>query len=313
MSVEARQELTLFLRREREERNPYGLNPLGETNGHIAGQDDWAVEDTARLLASDKSRLYFREKNSEIRKITRAHQHYLLHDADGWESMRADFSYRSYVGCSFAAKHLNFAYFHGTDLRNAVFAGTQLFRTRFSDADGRRADFRGAYLLGADFTGADLRGADFRRADLTFATFIGAYLDGADFTGARLTDACFDLTVFGAARMPDLPMICPERGAFQGFKTAGGTIVHLLIPEDAKRLSGTGTSCRCDRAEVLAITKPGTGEKAGDVIRSDADPEFVYRIGKTVSVPDFDECRWHQETTGIHFYMTEREAYLYSL
>lgn len=288
MSAEAKEELALFLRREREERNPRGLNPFGETSGHIAGQNDWALKDTAQMLTSDKAHRYFREKGNEIRKAAQAHQRFLARDTSGWESMRADFSYRSYVGCSFVSRNLDFAYFHGSDIRNAILIRAHLFRTRFSDSDGRRADFRESYLRGADFTGSDLRGADFQGADLSFATFIGAYLDGADFEGADITGACFDLAACGSARMPDVPMICPERGAFQGFKTAGGKIVHLLIPEDAKRLSGTETSCRCDRAEVLAITEPGTGEKAGDAVPSNADPDFVYQTGCTVSVPDFD-------------------------
>lgn len=117
----------------------------------------------------------------------------------------------------------------------------------------------------------------------------------------------------------DYPLICPEQGAFIGYK-AGITIsdggkafipclITLYIPEDAKRSSAYGNKCRCDKAKVLNITTFG-GEKRATAI-SQYDPDFIYEVDKEVSVPDFDENRWHECAPGIHFFMSEKEALNY--
>lgn len=115
----------------------------------------------------------------------------------------------------------------------------------------------------------------------------------------------------------DVPylLVCPEQGAFTGYKV-GYTldnyislipcIITLLIPEDARRSSAYTTKCRCDKAKVLDITTFG-GEKRAAAI-SWYDPDFIYEVNKEVSVPDFDEERWHECAPGIHFFMSEKEA-----
>lgn len=85
-------------------------------------------------------------------------------------------------------------------------------------------------------------------------------------------------------------------------------IVKLMIPEDAKRSSATSRKCRCDKAKVLSITKIDGSAYEENNVASDRDPEFIYEIGKEVSVPDFDENRWNECSTGIHFFITRDEA-----
>ena len=41
---------------------------------------------------------------------------------------------------------------------------------------------------------------------------------------------------------------------------------------------------------------------------SDRDENFHYIPGTVVSVSDFDENRWNECSTGIHFYITREEA-----
>jgi len=111
------------------------------------------------------------------------------------------------------------------------------------------------------------------------------------------------------------PLACPEHGAFIGYKI-GYTldnyislipcIITLFIPEDARRSSAYTTKCRCDKAKVLNITTFG-GEKRVAAI-SQYDPDFIYEVDKEISVPDFDEDRWHECAPGIHFFMSEKEA-----
>lgn len=170
-----------------------------------------------------------------------------------------------------------------------------------------------AYLSGANLSGAYLTGADLSWAYLTGANLSGAYLTGADLSRAYLTGA--DLSranLSGAKNIPYIPMACPDSGAFTAWKKAGGKIVKLLIPEDARRSSATGRKCRCDKAVVIAIenldgTAPGIVSVA-----SKRDRNFIYTVGETVSVPDFCEDRFQECTAGIHFFINRQEAVEYS-
>lgn len=48
-----------------------------------------------------------------------------------------------------------------------------------------------------------------------------------------------------------------------------------------------------------------------DVAISKHDSSFVYRIGETVEVTDFDQNRWNECSTGIHFFMNREDAVKY--
>ena len=156
----------------------------------------------------------------------------------------------------------------------------------------RGADLRGANLYEANLYGADLRGADLRGADLR-----GADLRGADLRGAK--------------NVPFIPYVCPDFGIFIGFKKASGYIVVLEIPEDARRLSATGRKCRCDKAKVLQIQNIDGTQANIEAVTSNHDPSFIYRVGELVSVDDFDEDRWNECSTGIHFFINRQEAVEY--
>ena len=153
---------------------------------------------------------------------------------------------------------------------------------------GGRADLCNANLYGANLCGADLRGADLRGADLR----------GAD--------------LYGAKNVPFIPMTCPDSGSFTAWKKAHGHIVKLLIPEDARRSSATGRKCRCDKAVVVAI-ETVSGESAKlDEIASDYDCTFIYKVGETVTEPNFCEDRFKECAEGIHFFINRQEAVDYN-
>ena len=156
-------------------------------------------------------------------------------------------------------------------------------------ADLHGADLSGADLRGADLRGADLRGADLRRADLHGADLHGADLSGADLRRADLHGAkCID-----SAKNIFYPLSCPEKGEYTGFKKANQKIVEIMIPADAKRSSATGRKCRASKAVVISITTLD-GDPAGNEVCSDHDKDFVYRVGETVEVQNFDENRWNE-------------------
>ena len=85
----------------------------------------------------------------------------------------------------------------------------------------------------------------------------------------------------------------------------------LEICADAKRSSATSRKCRCSKAKVLSITNLDGSESGLSEIESDYDEDFIYCVGETVEVPDFDENRWNECTAGIHFFITREEAVKY--
>ena len=167
------------------------------------------------------------------------------------------------------------------------------------DAIRRGADLHSAYLRGTDLRGANLRGANLCDADLCDANLRGADLRGTDLRGADLRDAkgCY--------------LSCPTEGSFIGWKKASGHIVKLRIPEDARRSSATGHKCRCDKAYVMEIQNMDGTKATEDTVRSDYDQNFVYTVGATVEVPDFDDNRWSECALGIHFFIDRRAAVEY--
>lgn len=142
-------------------------------------------------------------------------------------------------------------------------------------------------------------------ADLRWADIRWANLSGADLRKADLSEIRYDeKTAFYA-------MACPEKGSFIGFKKSGGKIVELMITEKAKRSSATTRKCRCSEAVVLSITNIDGTNFDGEKVTSDYDKSFVYEVGKTISVNNFNENRWEECSAGIHFFLTRDEAVRY--
>ena len=233
----------------------------------------------------------------ELELILVKHKHWLNKDCDSWENLYADLS-----GADLSGANLRGADLSGADLSGADLFGANLCGADLRDANLWYADLNGANLSGADLSGADLRGADLHRADLRRAD-----LNGADLNEANLS---------GVKRIPYIYMVCPEEGAFIGWKKAEISkkqmIVKLSIPASAKRLSSTSRKCRCNKAKVLEIYNlDGTVAEERECYSS-YDKNFIYEVGKTVKVDDFDEDRWKECTQGIHFFMNRQEAINYN-
>lgn len=202
----------------------------------------------------------------------------------------------------------------GADLRDADLCGADLRGSNLRcadlcDANLRGSNLRGANLYGANLCDANLRDANLRDADLRGANLRGANLCDADLCGANLYGA--DLRGTDLRDAKGCYLSCPTEGSFIGWKKASGHIVKLRIPEDARRSSATGHKCRCDKAYVMEIQNMDGTKATEDTVRADHDKNFVYTVGATVEVPDFDDNRWSECAPGIHFFIDRRAAVEY--
>ena len=192
---------------------------------------------------------------------------------------------------------------------DANLRGADLSDADLSDANLRGADLRRANLYDANLYDADLRDANLRDADLCNADLRSANLCDADLRGANLYGADLRSTDLRGAK--GCYLSCPTEGSFIGWKKASGHIVKLRIPEDARRSSATEHKCRCDKAYVMEIQNMDGTRATVDAVRSDRDKNFVYTVGATVEVPDFDDNRWSECAPGIHFFIDRRAAVEY--
>ena len=195
----------------------------------------------------------------------------------------------------------------GANLSGAYMAGADLTGVDLTGAFLIGANLGKAYLIRANLRKANLRGINLRGADMIEANLTGADITGADLTGADLR---------GAKNVPFIPLACPDTGAFVAWKkcesTNGTVIVKLLIPEDARRSSGTGRKCRADMAVVLEIQTIDGDVLEGDIVWSMYDSYFIYEVGKTVTPnKPFCEDRFDECSSGIHFFINRQEAVEY--
>ena len=190
--------------------------------------------------------------------------------------------------------NLNYTNLYGANLSSANLRYANLRNTDLNSADLRCANLRGASLSGANLNSANLSGASLYNANLR----------GANLYGANLTNIKTNIHTIG------YNLACPEEGSFIGYKKAKDCIIKLLILKNSKRSSATTLKCRCDKAKVLDIEKIDTGKKV-ESISSSHDNDFIYKVGEIVKVDDFDENRWNECSTGIHFFMNKQNAIKY--
>ena len=130
----------------------------------------------------------------QLNKIIENHQHYLNEDIDGWESMRADLSYKNLSGLDLRNANL-----YRVNLSNANLYSADLRKANLRNADLRKANLINADLINADLRNADLRKADFRNANLINADLAYADLREADLRNANLYRAfCCYANMYGA-------------------------------------------------------------------------------------------------------------------
>lgn len=201
--------------------------------------------------------------------------------------------------------HLDKFEFYGCSFDETTFSAASLQNSQLIECEFLRADFRNA-----DFRCATICNCDFRFADLRNGNFAGTSIVGirSIFQNSNLAGAT------GHYFKKLMPLACPEYGSFIGWKKAlyktldDHVLVKLQIPEDAKRSSATGRKCRASKAIVLDVCSLSDDSKKYTYAVSEFDLNFVYEVGKTVEVDDFNEDRFFECAPGIHFFITKQEA-----
>lgn len=247
----------------------------------------------------------------------------------------------TFVNCNF--EHCNFSYaeiggtrFEKCNLRSTTFGAhnSSMGCTSFYDCDMTGVDFS---YSSADLsiTGCIMSNSCFHNVyfddlwlnnikivngdgicDLIGCTINRCNFKNLDFTKIRFKRCSFkdgDLYRCRNLSQFNIPMACPEEGAFIGYKKlAGGYIATLQIPADAKRSSAFSKKCRCDKAKVIRIETVNGGKAAKGLYPSCYDGNFMYEVGKTVTPKrKFDSNRFHECAAGIHFFMRKEDAINY--
>jgi hypothetical protein len=134
---------------------------------------------------------------------------------------------------------------------------------------------------------------------------VGGDLDiKADAQLPALTSVGGDLDIKADIKLtaPLLPYV--PAGDLTAFKKCqNGIIVKLHISASADRVGLSTGKCRASQATVINI-------EGAIEVRSNHDSSFVYRIGETVHVNDFEK-RLKTCAAGIHFFLTREQAVAY--
>jgi hypothetical protein len=187
----------------------------------------------------------------------------------------------------------------GANLRNANLLGANLWGANLWGANLRNADLQYANLVDADLRGANLVDVDLRGADLRGANLEGANLRGANLVGANLVGADLGGADLENAKLPDF-QLPPEEGSFIAYKKVTTGVIKLLIPEDAKRTSSlVSRKCRASHVRVLE----GSGFSP-----THTEKKLEYKEGEVVYADAFNDDIRVDCTSGIHFFMTKKEA-----
>lgn len=195
----------------------------------------------------------------------------------------------------------------GWDLSNIDFSLSAFHRIRFDGVNLQHSSVCNALFDECTLCNTDFRHANLECAALRYADMRGCNIEDANLYGAVLEYAKLE-GIISDENTKWFRLRCPEKGAFLGYKKCfNNRLVQLLIPADAKRTSATLPSCRCNKAKVLTIKSFDYKESYMEAW-SLVDDNFVYRVGEWVEVKDFNENRWMDSTTGIHFWLTREEA-----
>ncbi len=224
----------------------------------------------------------------------------------------ADLRSANLYGADLRSANLYGANLYGANLRGANLEGANLRSANLEGANLRSANLYGANLRGANLEGANLEGADLRSADLGGADLRSADLGGANLEGANLRGANLRGANLRSANLGDHSLV-PSDGFFIGWKKvqtdAGSAILKLQIAEGAGRVSSlVGRKCRASEVTVLAAYALDGSPLPEIKMYSTHDSKCEYAVGAVVKPDKYDDDIRVECTSGIHFFITRKEA-----
>ena len=126
------------------------------------------------------------------------------------------------------------------------------------------------------------------------ANLRGANLSGTNLSGANLIGD--DRSRLG--KVLDEPLT--------GYKkTNEGVVITAEIPSGAIVFCINGNKCRTNRAKI-------TDMAGHDVLHSQYDNNFEYRLGQEIEIKDFNLMYNEECASGFHFFRTRKEAEEYT-
>ena len=131
----------------------------------------------------------------------------------------------------------------------------------------------------------DCEGWEDMKANLSGANLSGANLSGADLSGADK---------FRLGKVLDEPLTSYK-------KTNEGVVITAEIPAGAIVFCINGSKCRANRAKI-------TDMAGHDVLHSQYDNSFKYRLGQEIEIKDFNLMYNVECASGFHFFRTRKEA-----
>lgn len=228
-------------------------------------------------------------KQEELNEILKEHQLWL--DSDGKKGKKADLIY-----VDLCKLDLSFA-----NLKRA-----NLYDAALVDVNLRSANLRYANLMFANLGYANLSRADLSGANLSSADLSGADLRDAILSNANLRSANLDNTLLDKDEQIRKGIILQEK-MIGWKKCCNDILVKLEIPKGATVFSINNNKCRTNIAKIVKIVG-GDGKSA----ISKYDGKFIYRLGETVEVKDFNQYYNIECGAGIHFFRTKKEAINYN-
>ena len=221
----------------------------------------------------------------ELNKIVEQHQHWIKEDCEGWKDMKADLSSADLSSADLSKANLNGANLSGTNLSKANLSSADLYGANLSGTNLSEANLSKADLSGANLIGANLSGANLSEANLSSANLYGANLNGANLSWDER---------FRLGMVVDEPLM--------GYKkTDEGVVITAEIPSGAIVFCINGSKCRTNRAKI-------TDMAGHDVLHSQYDNSFEYRLGQEINIKDFNLMYNVECASGFHFFRTRKDA-----
>lgn len=271
-------------------------------------------------------------KQEELNEVVRLHNVWLKNAREG---RRANLSFQELNGLNLSGVNLSNAILEGcslidADVSNATLNGADLYDVNFLCSNISNSSIKCANLSKANLSQTNLSNTDLSCSNLTFAFINYAELKGANLSHCEL----YGSNLSWAKNVPDFPMDLPD-GEFIAYKKVlNKYIVKLKVLEDSKRSRSTTEKCRCDKALVLQIQNlDGTDSGLTEIVkttelvdigngrfvysyyRKDDSRvkaiETVYKVGEIVYSDKWDENRWKECSSGIHFFLDRKRALEY--